>query len=70
MDLQELEAKGHEGSSATVNQPIMHPSICMSSIDHSHVRTATDVRWLSSVTFSREGAIAQQVTSAGSVLHR
>ena len=40
----------------------MHPPICMSSIDHSHVGTATDVQWLSSVAFSKEGATAQQVT--------
>ena len=40
----------------------MHAPLCMSSIDHSHVRTVTDVQWLPSVTFSREGATAQQVT--------
>lgn len=62
--MQEVEAEGRKGTSATVSKPRMHPSICMSSIDHSHIGTATDVQWLSSVTFSKEGATAQQVTLA------
>ena len=62
MCMQEVEAVGHRGATATGSKPRMHPSICMSSIDNCHVGTATDVQWLSSVTFSKEGATAQQVT--------
>ena len=35
----------------------------MSAVDHSHVGCVTDVQWLSSVTFTKEGATPLQVMS-------
>ena len=61
---QELAAEGRQGTSPASNQPRKHPWICMSSIDHSHIGTATDVRWLPSVTFSKDGATACEVTNS------
>jgi hypothetical protein len=43
--------------------------MCMSSIDHSHIRDVTDVRWLSSVAFSREGAACAEVRAAHTSLN-
>ena len=39
----------------------------MSAVDHSHVGCVTDVQWLSSVTFTKEGATPLQVMSEFSV---
>lgn len=53
-----------EGATGSVSQPQKHTHMCMSSIDHSHVGDVTDVRWLSSVAFSREGAYRTEVKIA------
>ena len=53
-----------EGATGSVSQPQKHTHMCMSSIDHSHVGDVTDVRWLSPVAFSREGAYRTEVKIA------
>ena len=66
--LQETIADKEEAT-ASASQPRKRTHMCMSSIDHSHIGDVTDVHWLSSVAFSREGAARTEVWVAHSSLN-